>query len=245
MNNSKKESEEEKLTEHLELEKIKKAIDDDPDYNQKLEEKRIAEEEKLTERLREEHKDIPFLFSEENKLTSEKEINDSVGPSQKCPFCAEEILKEAIKCKHCGEFIKKKEKVKYTWDKKENQLQQDNSNSHSKRIEITNNYKGYLFVLVIVVFAAGYWISKGTPNPTLFFAANDAKRECLSLANKNKGSFFLLNNADIETNKTWIKNGKRVVQLIQGKGNSLNRVMCIYGNGMVEIPGMLEQGKWR
>ncbi|HXY02724.1 MAG TPA: hypothetical protein VEI49_04060 [Terriglobales bacterium] len=25
--------------------------------------------------------------------------------TRKCPFCAEEILSEAKKCKHCGEFV--------------------------------------------------------------------------------------------------------------------------------------------
>ena len=106
--------------------------------------------------------------------------------------------------------------------------------------------KNYLWYLMVIVILAGYWISKGTPNPDLFFAGSHAKEECLNLAKKNKETSFMFNDNEIEAKDTWLKDGKRVVQLLQADNDgSINQIMCVYGNGMVQIPSLLEQGKWR
>jgi hypothetical protein len=132
------------------------------------------------------------------------------------------------------------------------QNSRSNSQSSSHNQTVTSNKadsenvtKNYLWYLMVLIVAAGYWIAKGTPNPSLFFAGSSAKEECLNLANENKGS-IMLNDNEITANDTWLKDGKRVVQLLQkDEDNGLNQIMCIYGNGMVQIPSYLEQGRWR
>ncbi len=103
----------------------------------------------------------------------------------------------------------------------------------------------YIWQVVCIVILVGYWISKGTPNPMLFFSSSEAKKECLGLANANKGSMMILDDAEIEASESWIKDGKRVVRLTQLSDGKLRTIMCLYGNGMVEIPSMVEQGRWR
>ena len=113
-------------------------------------------------------------------------------------------------------------------------------NGNNERV--TKNYLWYLMLLTIF---AGYWIAKGTPNPVLFFSGSIAKQECLHLANKNKDSFIMFNNNEITANNSWLKDGKRVVQLLQKDDDKgINQIMCVYGNGMVQIPSLLEQARW-
>ena len=184
---------------------------------------------------------------------------------KQCPFCAEDIKRNALKCKHCGEFLEKEEfieeekttndQVKYgdhrDW------TQQKNINKKKEKpkdyadwdgTKPSNNdgkiNKGFISFLVILVVGAGYYISIGTPNPGLIFNEDSAIDNCIRLANKNKGS-FLIEDSPVRANKTWIKDGMRVVQLLQNYNDDIKEIMCIVGNDVVEIPGILEQGKWR
>lgn len=103
----------------------------------------------------------------------------------------------------------------------------------------------YLRFLVGLLILAGYWISKGAPDPILIFTEDSAKEECLRLANENKGKSIMLSKDPIEARNTWLKDGKRVVQLIQTKDEDIKQILCIYGNGLVQIPSLLEQMRWR
>jgi hypothetical protein len=105
--------------------------------------------------------------------------------------------------------------------------------------------KKYIWQITLLVLVAGYWIAKGTPNPALFFNGTIAKKECLELANDNRGNFVIPTGGEIRANDTWIQGGKRIVQLIQESDGNMQEIMCVVGNGMVRIPSVLEQARWR
>ena len=132
---------------------------------------------------------------------------------------------------------------KWITDEKEYQRMLERENGRNQNEEKIT--KKYIWQILVVLLITGYWISKGTPNPSLFFATNTAKNECLKLANENLDSLLFSGTGKIEARKSWLKGGKRVVQLIQENDKNIRQIMCVYGNGVVQIPSLFEQGRWR
>ena len=59
----------------------------------------------------------------------------------KCPFCAEEVLQDAIKCKHCGELLG---------------FDSDNATKKLKKVQKKSRRFKILYIVIGIVIFIGY-----------------------------------------------------------------------------------------
>ncbi len=66
------------------------------------------------------------------------------GTHKKCPFCSEEILADAIKCKHCGEFL-------------DTTFKRELKNKKTEYSRVFPLWKLFLFELITLGWFKIYW----------------------------------------------------------------------------------------
>jgi len=90
------------------------------------------------------------------KITSEKTTQEI----KTCPFCAEQILAQAVKCKHCGEFLDPSLRAK------SDEVNKPPSapvymNAGGAAVAVSSPTKrnfGHFIHLVLSILTAGVWI---------------------------------------------------------------------------------------
>ena len=104
-----------------------------------------------------------------------------------------------------------------------------------------------IIATVIALVAFGTWFYFGFPSPEVLLFESSARDQCVKLAEKSRFQVFFTDNGEkIRAVDSWIKNGKRVVQigLFQTETTYIPR-LCIVDRSTVQIVPLAEQGLWR
>ena len=92
---------------------------------------------------------------------------------KKCPYCAEEILNDAIKCKHCGEWLNKKTETQKVSEWVDNTKKTGQYEFPNGEIPALFKFRwlialgsGFVVMVLLVLFGVG---GQGAGTMTAFF----------------------------------------------------------------------------
>lgn len=115
------------------------------------------------------------------------------------------------------------------------------------KVSLSAGAKFFLLFLVLLVFVFNYWGYLGYPSPDVFANWNQARIDCLNLANANKESLLSDGDQSIKPQSEWIRKGKLVVEIAIRKNDDDSKFssrLCVVGGGEDEIVPALNDASW-
>jgi len=115
-----------------------------------------------------------YAKSQKTQKTQKRQNQgEETKETKKCPYCGEEILTVAIKCKHCGSFLDEKPAIEDSSKQQKNERSASSRNLSKKEIVI-----GFVIGIIGIIFAASgsfdkLWAHLITPfdsKPTISFS---------------------------------------------------------------------------